>query len=261
MEYENHLYQILSPNQALIASQNTPEDFARHYSAGSTRFYEGKVIFAELDIDFRDPYFDIDGALASLQPHEDGRPKATRFISTYRVLEHTDFKAIKQLYLTSSEGYCLALSEAPYDKVHHVGFLRIFAEIAPLRMLVLTSFNFQEFGKYITDPDYRKGVPKLFYTQIELDTEEFLRELERRPTMNAPITGLHPSKLRDAINELKTHPDKNTKGLNLDSSLDQIPYRRLRHGFMFASQDETKFFPMPTLAEIERTNPRFWRTM
>ena len=261
MEYQKHLYQILSPNPALVASQNSPEQFARHYSAGSTRFYEGKVIFAEVDTAFRNPYFDIEGGLAALIPHPDGRPKATRFISSYRVLEHIDFSAIKKLYLTSPEGYCIELAEAPYDKAHHEGFLRIFAEIAPLRMLVMSSFTFAEFGKFITSPDYGKGAPKLFYTQIELDTDIFLSELEARPTMNAPIPGLHPSKLRDAINELKQNREKRAKGLSLDSSMDQIPYRRVRHGFMFASQQETKFFPMPTLAEIEKVNRRFWLTM
>ncbi len=262
MEYENHLYLILSPNQALIASQINPEQFARHYGSGTTRFYQGKVIFAEIDVNFRDPYFNIDDGLAALVPHSNGRPKATKFISSYRVLEHIDFKSIKKIYLTTSEGYCIGLSEAPYDKTHHLGFLRIFAEIAPLRMLVMSSLNFPEFGRYITNPAYGKGAPKLFYTQVELDTEDFLADLENRPTMNPPIPGLHPSKLRDAINELKSSPEeKTTKGLSLDSSMDQIPYKRIRHGFMFASQEETKFFPMLSLSEIENTNLKFWRAM
>jgi hypothetical protein len=262
MEYQNHLYLILSPNQALITSQVDPVEFAKHYGSGTTRYYQGKVIFAELDVNFRNPYFNMEAGLAALKPHPDGRPKATKYISCYRVLEHIDFSAIKTLYLTTPEGYCIGLKEAPYDKTHHVGFLRIFAEIAPLRMLVMSSFNFAEFGKYITDPEYGKGAPKLFYTQIELDTDEFLADLEARPTMTPPIPGLHPSKLRDAINELKnTAEAKNTKGLSLDNSLEQIPYKRFRHGFMFASQNETKFFPIPSPAKIEQMNPKFWRTM
>ncbi len=262
MEYENHLYQILSPNQALVASQLNPEQFAMHYGAGTTRYYQGKVIFAEIDVNFRNPYFKIDEGLAVLKPHEDGRPKATKFISSYRTLEHMDFSAIKNLYLTSPEGYCIKLSEKPYDKTHHEGFLRIYAEIAPLKMLVMTNLNFPDFGRYITDPAYGKGAPKLFYTQIELDTEEFLADLEQRPTMNPPVPGLHPSKLRDAINELMSlNADKKTKGLSLYSSIDQLGYRRIRHGFMFASQEETKFFSMPSFSEIEKMNQKFWGVM
>ena len=262
MEYEKHLYQILSPNQALIASQLNPEQFAMHYGSGTTRYYQGKTIFAEIDVDFRNPYFNVDDALSALKHHDDGRPKATKFISSYRILEHIDFSAIKNLYLTSPEGYCIELSEAPYEKIHHVGYLRIFAEIAPLRMLVMSSLNFPEFGRYITDPAYRKGAPKLFYTQIELDTDEFLADLADRPTMNPPVPGLHPSRLRDAINELKSKTaGKNTKGLSLYSSIDQLGYKRIRHGFMFASQDEFKFFSMPSPSEIEKMNRRFWRVM
>ncbi len=59
MEYKNRLYLILHPDSALVASQLNPEQFAKHYVAGSSRHYEGKVIFASIDINFRNPYFDI----------------------------------------------------------------------------------------------------------------------------------------------------------------------------------------------------------
>lgn len=261
MQYENHLYQILAPNPALVASQLSPEDFAKHYTAGSVRYYAAKVLFAEIDVNFRHPYFRIDEGMAGLIPHEDGRPKATKFICTYRVLEHMELKAIKHLILTTSEGYILALEEAPYAKTHEPGYLRIFAEIAPLRMLVLSSLDFPAFGKYITDPNFPKGAPKQFYTQIELNIEEFLRDFEMRPTMDPPIPGLHPSKLRAAVMELRRNEQKLSKGLRLDSSFDTLPYKLIRHGFMFASQEETKFFPMPSRSEIERINFRFWRAM
>jgi hypothetical protein len=61
--------------------------------------------------------------------------------------------------------------------------------------------------------------------------------------------------------ELREHPEKDTKGLRLDSGFDNIPYKLIRHGFMFASQDATRFFPMPTPAEIEGSNYHFWRAM
>ena len=86
MEYANRLYVILHPTSALIGSQLTPAELARHYTVGPTRHYRGKVIFAELDVGFRNPYFAIDAALREMVPHPDGRPKATKFISCYRVL-------------------------------------------------------------------------------------------------------------------------------------------------------------------------------
>ena len=49
MEYQNRLYMILHPTSALIGSQYTPEQLARHYTVGPTRHYRGKVLFAEVD--------------------------------------------------------------------------------------------------------------------------------------------------------------------------------------------------------------------
>ena len=261
MEYPSRLYQILYPNPSLIASQLDPEQFARHYIAGSTRYYQGKVIFAEVDISFRHPYFEIEPALEQLKPHEDGRPKATKFISSYRVLEHIDFQALKNLYLTTPEGYCLELSSSVYDPQHKSGPLRVIMEITPQRMLILSKLNFVDFAAYITGPHNPKGAPKFFYTQIELDIEEFLKTFAENPVMVPPIPTIHPSRLRDAIQEMNTIAGKRTKGLSLNSAFDRIPYKLIRHGFMLAAQDETRFYPMPSLHEIEEKNFRFWKSM
>lgn len=261
MSFESHLYQILSPNQALVASQLTPEQFAKHFTVGSTRYYAGKVIFAELDIEFRHPYFNVDQALGDLTPHKDGRPKATKYISTYRVLEHLDFQAIKALYLTSPDGYYVELNAAAYEAKHAPGYIRTYAEVAPLRMLALSRLNFPEFGKHITAPGYSKGAPKLFYTQIDLNIDDFLERFDSNPTMPSPVPGVHPSKFRDAIQEMRDMPDKPLKGVSLDASLETIGYRSIRHGFMFASAEDTKYFPMLSTAEIERRYFNFYRNM
>ena len=261
MEYPRVIYQVLYPNPSLIASQLNPEQFARHYIAGSTRYYNGRLIFAEVDADFRHPFFNIEAALADLKPHEDGRPKATKFISTYRVLEHVSFDALKGLYLTTPEGYCLKLTDQSYDTGHTSGPLRIIMEITPQRMLVLSKLNFIDYAAYITNPQNPKGAPRFFYTQLDLDVEEFLEIFERNPIMVPPIPTIHPSRLRDAIYEMRALKEKRTKGLSLDSAFDQIPYKLIHHGFMLAARNETKFYPVPSLQEIEKSNYKFWRSM
>lgn len=261
MSYQNHLYQILYPNQALVASQLGPQAFARHYLYGSVRHYHGKMLYAEIDIDFRHPYFNIEECLSRMVPHEDGSPKHTKFICSYRVMEHMDFSAIKKLYISTSEAHVLELSPKPYDTQHQPGLLRTFAEIAPLSMLVLTTLTMPDFGRYITAPGNPKGCPKLFFTQIELNADEFLQSFEKNPFMQAPFAFLHPSKLRDAILEFKVKPKKDVKGLALFAPMDQISYRMIRHGFMFASNDQNLYFPMPTSQEIEVNNFRFWQDM
>jgi hypothetical protein len=259
--YSKHLYQILYPNQALIASQLGPQDFARHYLVGSVRHYNGKLVFAEIDPGFRDPYFAIDEVFAATVPHADGSPKRTKFISSYRVLEHMDFDAILKLYLADAEAHVLELSPGVYDKTHQPGFLRTYAEIAPLSMLVLSPLSMPDFGSYITAPGNGKGSPKLFYTQIDLTVDEFLKTFEENPFAQAPFPFLHPSKLRDAILDMQATPDKKAKGLSLFCPIEQISFKKIRHGFMFASPHRYRFFPMPSPQEIEETNFKFWQGM
>ncbi|ORC36217.1 hypothetical protein B4O97_06395 [Marispirochaeta aestuarii] len=260
-EIENHLYAILHPNSALIASQYWPEQLSTHYTSGPTRHYEGKVIFAEVDPEFRHPYFNIEEAMAELEPHEDGRPKATKFISSYRVLEHLDFAALKKLYLSTPEGYCIGLDEAPYVPDKKPESLRIYAEIDPMQMLVLSTYNFAEFGKFLTDPLNPVGAPKFLYADLNLDLEDFLLRLEENPFLPPPIPGLHPAILRDAINELRTVSYKENKGLSLNSYLDGIPYKLIGKGFMFASAEALKYFPMPSAQDIEKRSMKFARAL
>jgi len=259
--YDNHLYVILFPNTALVGSQLAPQDFGRHFISGSSKYYAGKLIFAELTAGFRHPYFKIDDMLKDLAPHADGRPKSTKYVSTYRVLEHIDFDAILNLYITTPEGYTLELTAGAYEAKHQAGFIRIFGEVTPVSMMVLSNYNFLEFSKFITSPQSFVGAPKMFYTQIDLDIDDFLKGIEANPLLQPPIPDIHPAVLRDSILEMRRFKDKHTKGLSLNNPLGKISFRNLRHGFMFASQDRNKFFPLPSLEEIEKTNYRFWKYM
>jgi hypothetical protein len=252
---------ILHPTSALVASQLDPEQFAKHYTTGPTRHYQGKVVFAEIDVEFRNPFFEIDEAISDLVPHEDGRPKATKFISSYRVLEHMDLSSVKSLYLTSPEGQCLKLESAPHKAKEGEKSLRIYVEVNPLRMLVLSRYTFEDFGRFITDSHNPVGAPAFLYAELELNTGEFLHEYEENPFVLPPIPGLHPSILRDAIEELTTAHYKCNKGLSLDSNFDRISYKLVKNGFMFASREQAIFFPMPALSEIERSNYRFFKAM
>jgi len=257
----NHLYAILFPSTALVGSQLDPIEFGKHFISGSSKYYAGKLIFAEVDIGFRHPYFKIDDMLAGLKPHEDGRPKSTKYAATYRVLEHVDYDALKNLYITTPEGYTLELKAGPYEARHQAGLIRIFGEITPVSMMVLSDYNFLEFSKFITNPSSFVGAPKMFYTQIDLEIDEFLKEIEANPLVQPPIPDIHPAVLRDSILEMRRFPDKHTKGLSLNNPLGRISFRNLRHGFMFASQERNKFYPLPSLEEIEKSNYRFWKYM
>jgi len=260
MKYKNRLYQILYPNNALVASQLTPEEFGKHFLVGSTRHYEGKVIFSEIDADFRHEFFAIDDGFKNLIAHEDGRPKATKFISSYRVLEHIDLDAVKSLYLGTANGRVLELKQGKHDSPHQPGFIRTYAQVCPTSVLSMTKLNAEEYADYITRTGHGKWIPKLFFTQIELPIEQFLKDFEESPFMSPPFPFVHPAKLRDSILELESTA-KEAKGISLNSEMEKIPYTKIRHGFWLASSEKSLFFPMPDSEAIKKDNYSFYKEM
>ena len=257
----NHLYAILFPSTALVGSQLDPIEFGKHFISGSSKYYAGKLIFVEIDVDYRHPFLKIDQMLKALTPHEDGSPRATKYVSTYRVLEHLDFDAFQDLHITTPEGYTLSLKTGAQGPERQPGLVRAYAEINPVSMMLLSDLSFSEFGRYITNPNTRVGAPVMMFTQVEMDPEEFLREYEENPLLSSPIPDIHPSVLMKSILELKNNPEKHTKGLSPASPLGKIGFKNLRHGFMFSSQDKCRFYPMPDSKVIEQSNFKFWKYM
>lgn len=261
MPSEKHLYLILHPNHSLIASQLPPDLFVKHYVQGSSRYFEGRLIFAEIDASWRHPYFDIDTAFADLVPHPDGRPKATKFIKSYRALEHVDLSALGKLYFCNPSGEFIELDSSGSKPIVRGDEMRILVEINPVRFMVLTRYDLCQFASFITDPRNSKGAPSMFFTQLEFSIEDFMAEFDANPFLSSFVPGIHPAKLHEAVLELKNTRGKYVKGISLDCPIDKISYKMLRHGFMFAKGTETKFYPLLEADEIERTHYRFWKTM
>jgi len=253
------LYMIVFPINALVSSQLNPHQFAEHYTVGSAKHYRGKVIFAEIDINFRDPYFDIDHYLEHTVSRPNGQPKKTKFICSYGVLEHMDLKAIKALYLVTPNGKALQIDAAPYEARNEPGMVRIYQEITPLTNLVASTLDQRSFGKYITKGTKSKGCPKLFFTQYELNVAEFLKYNQNRDLMHSPIPDSNPQRLFDFLLELKENPEKKTKTISLSSTLLEASYQLIRHGFWFAAGEELVFFPMPTAQQLESHYYDWWK--
>ena len=90
---EKHLYLIMWPNYALVGSNLPPSEFGKHYTLGSSRYFHGQVVFAEIDPGYRHDFLQIDKYIDQIIPTEAGNPKRTKFIATYRVLEHVELSA------------------------------------------------------------------------------------------------------------------------------------------------------------------------
>ena len=128
-------------------------------------------------------------------------------------------------------------------------------------MMVLTRYNFLEYAQFITDPDMPKGAPKMFYAQLEFNVDDFLEGIPGQslhPLFRARHTSCPPEGSHHGGSE---QAGKNTKGLSLDCPVDRISYKFLRHGFMFASKDKTKFYPLLSLEDVEKTYYKFWKNM
>ncbi|HVR74361.1 MAG TPA: hypothetical protein VMT52_08515 [Planctomycetota bacterium] len=258
---KKYLYSIMYPNYGLVASMLPPKEFGKHYTVGSSRYFHGQVIFSEIDINFRHEYFPIDRYLGEVKIKEDGSPKRTKFIKTYRVLEHLPFSAFKGLYVTSVMGKVLELQKKQYNRTHKQGLIRTFQEICPFSYILLTYMTPPEFGKYITDPDQPKGAPKVMFTQIELNIEKFLRMLEENPFLTSPIPNVHAHKLREQILEVKANPNKKIKGISLDSALGSLSFLRLRTGFWIAAGDELLYYPIPDRETLEKEHYDWFRSL
>ncbi|MCA9780493.1 MAG: hypothetical protein KC800_27405, partial [Candidatus Eremiobacteraeota bacterium] len=222
-DYKKHLYAIMHPNRALVASQLEPMEFGRQYSVGTKRYYQGKILFVEVDPEYRNDHFAIDKFLEETVEHEDGSPKRTKIISSYRVLEHLDLAAMGDLYAVTVQGQTLQLSKTEYDPGEaKAGKIRIIQEINPLQLLVATTSDHKSFGAQMTAAGNPKGAPKLFYTEIALDVDGFLKEWEQNPFLPPPIPGVHPQKLSSALTYLKENSEPSTATIGLASVLDQV---------------------------------------
>ncbi len=257
-EYPKRLYMIVFPTNALVASQLEPDKFAEHYTMGSAKHFNGKVIFAEIDLNYRDPYFDIEYYLENTKSHEDGSPKKTKFISSYNVLEHISLDAIKKLYLVTTSGKVLPLEPADYTAHNEQDVLRIYQEICPLETLVASNLDQRSFGKYIAE-NKAKGAPKILFTQIEFDIPYFVETNKNKDIYQIELPSVNPYRFYDCITELMELPQKKTKTISLGSILRDISYKFIRHGFWFATVDEMKFFPMPSVQELEDKYFYWWK--
>lgn len=259
-KYQKHLYAIMYPNSALVASQLPPHEFGRYYSVGTARYYSGKMMFIEVDINFRNDYFPIDEYLDLTVEHEDGTPKMTKFIASYRVLEHLDFKSLGAMSLVTVNGEVLRIERQEYKPLPEPGRVRIIQELNPIQLLVASTYDQKELGKYLTTPNNPKGAPKLLFTQLDLNVEKFLADWKANPFLSPPIPGVHPQKLASTLEALLADGEPRTKSIGIQSVFDRVTYGGLRHGFFLAHGDDLLYYPMPSQDELQRDHYTWWKS-
>jgi hypothetical protein len=137
----------------------------------------------------------------------------------------------------------------------------MYQEICPLETLVASNKDQREFGKFITRGNKSKGAPKICFTQIDFNIDEFFKYNQGREIHGCQIPSVNPYRLKECIELLNVHPEKLTKTVSLGSVLRDLSYSFLRHGFWFVDGEEMLFFPMPSEEDLKDKHLSWWKSI
>lgn len=250
---DKYLYLSLIP-ESLIASQLPPEEFGNYYAVGTRKRSRGQAIFFEVDPGFPSEGISWEVMEQRTIPHPDGRLKRSVYLSVYRVLEHVPLEALKKLYLVTDDGRVLALDKAEYlpDVAHS---LHLYQEFCPMTPRVVSSLAPQEFCKQITNPIYPVSVPKIIFSELEL--EKLARDPETTDIGDLPYRNI--GHLRDCLRELQVKPDKTNKQVDRGLS-GQVLFRTIKNGFFVGDGTDMLYYPLPPRSQLEREYFEWWRS-
>jgi len=249
-----HLYLSLIP-EALIASMLTPDEFGVYYAVGATKRSRGQAIFFEIDPGFRHPELRVEEGIRRCVPHEDGRPKASIYISVYRVLERVSLDAIQKLYLVTKDGRALGLdpsTELPEETEE----LHLYQEIAPVHPLVVSTLGPRAFYDLVVkNPTSLLSLPAICFVELRLD--ELAQDPERGAVRDLPYTNM--DHMRQCLVDLKT---KTVHAKMVDRIYPAaFPYRMIKTGIFVGNEKQLVYFPLPPPEELRARHYRWWRSV
>ena len=253
MSRDVHLYFSLVP-EALIASMLTPEEFGVYYAVGTAKKARGQAVFVEIDPGFRHDYFRIEEGIRRCVPHEDGSPKASIYISVYRVLEHVPLDVIERLYLVTQDGRVLGLdSEDPGPETTN-GF-HLYQEIAPVHPMVVSSLGPRRFYELIVkNPGILLRLPAICFAELRLG--ELAEDPEYGSVRNPPYPTIQH--LRQCLMALASKT-VDAKMVNRTAPA-TFPYRTIKSGLFMGNEQDLMFFPLPEVETLRTEHYRWWRS-
>jgi hypothetical protein len=248
-----HLYLSLIP-EALIVSMLPPEEFGEYYTVGDKRKHNEQAIFIELDPEFRHPFFRIEESMARCVPHENGKPKKSVYVATYRALEHIPLTAMGTLYLVTRYGKVLPLEKSDTLPEYNQNYY-LYQEVAPVSVLVASTYDPQEFYRFMThDPDNLIAFPALTYIDLKLgnlDSDPENGNIGNLPYDFIPI-------LRDALLALK-NKNIHTKMVDRTHTVEH-PYRTINTGIYIGNMDGLIYYPMLSPEVLDRDYYEWWHS-
>ncbi len=243
--------------EALIASMLPPEDFGEYLSTGSKKMNKGQAIFFEVDLSQIENLIDMESLNQRCVAKSDGLPKNSVYLSVYKVLEMIPLSALKSLYLTTDNGYTLELKKTPYDLTKEdKNKLYLFQELCPVSPMVASSLAPSAFLKRLTDGSTPIVLPKLFFVDLKLG--DLAINPQKGTVDYLPFANV--VHLRDCLESLKGDYEKSMKTVQRTFS-GSLLYRTLESGFYVGSKDEIIYYPYPSMAELEKLNYKFYRSI
>jgi hypothetical protein len=240
--------------EALIASMLTPEEFGVYYAVGTAKKSRGQAVFFEVDPNFRHDYFRIEEGIRRCVPHEDGSPKASIYVSVYRVLEHVPLDVIKKLYLVTQDGRVLSLQSSAELPKETEG-LHLYQEIAPVHPLVVSTLGPVEFYELIIkNPTSLLSLPAICFVELRLG--ELAQDPERGAVRDLPYSSI--GHLRQCMVDLKTK-NVHTKMVNRIQPASFL-YRTIKSGVFVGNEERLLYFPLPSQEELRGKHYYWWRS-
>ena len=248
---EHHLYLSLTP-EALIVSMLPAAEFGNYLAVGTKKRAREQAVYFELKGGLESEHFDLSGAIELCTPHEDGQPKHSVYVSTYRVLEHVPLEVFGSLWLTTNNGLSLEVQQGPLP-TNAAEIDHIYQELCPVHPLVASVLEPSKFCKFITDPKVRVSVPRICFVELKLGP------VPSNPQGTDPgdLPYQNIKHLWSCVLEL-TEKEKTTKTVNRTYH-PHIRYRCIRSGVYVGDQDGLLYYPFPSEKDLEKNNHRWWR--
>ena len=245
---ETRFYLSIFPQEALIASQLTPEKFGQYMSTGRKNGSYEKMIFIEIE-GGSGSYFDWKHAAENCVEHEDGEPKHSLWMSVYRVLEHVPLSALKELYMVTDDGRSLAIAPRPYSAGGKDLPFWVYQELCPVRPLVVSAYNPSQFSQHMTHKDVKVAVPKIAFADlkvIDFDNLEDTGNVGRTYDTNL-------AHLKDCIRSVTSAQVKKVKNVER-SRTESFGYQTVKSGVYIGDGTDVIEYPMPSIDQIRQNH-------
>ncbi|MFA7173167.1 MAG: hypothetical protein WC340_07090 [Kiritimatiellia bacterium] len=243
-----HYYLTVSPVEALIASQLTPEAFGCYMAVGYRKGSAEQLIFAEVEGGFGD-YFDWEFAKEKCVSHPNGDPKCTSYLSIYRVLEHIPLQYMKSLFLTTQDGRTLELTKAEYVATEDWKGCALYKELCPITPLVASRLAPGDFAKYLVDDTHKIQLPAIMFADIRILEQNNLRDSGNVGT----VSKMELDHIHDCLGQVALSGDKPTKTVDR-SFCGKFTYQTIATGIYAADSSGIIFYPMPDAETLKRDN-------